>query len=135
MTTNVHPNPATLTGQSVATWKFKCLKAGTFNLTYDPTAGTGTYLATKDGFEHPSDLENGTVECIAPTASVDGYIKLQGRLVTTRCRQPGRARCDADLRGGTLRRLWPYTMTTDATGYYQHAKTDLAQASCWAPTR
>ena len=31
------PDPATLTGQSVATWKFKRLKAGTWNLTYDQT--------------------------------------------------------------------------------------------------
>ena len=123
---STHPNPATLTGQSVATWKFKCLKAGTFNLIYDATDGTGTYLATKDGFNIPANLVNGQVTCVAATASVDGWIKLQGRQptnllpaawqgadVTLTCLALA---CGCDGFG-------PYTMTTDASGHYQHLKT------------
>ena len=63
--TNVpHPDAATLTGgSSVATWQFKCLKAGDFALTYDATLGKGTYLATKNGFKIPTTLTGGTVHC------------------------------------------------------------------------
>ena len=79
-----HPNPATLTGQSVATWTFKCLQPGSHNLTYSysATSGSGTYLATKAAFEIPTTLSGATVVCIPTTASVNGYIKLQGRLGT-----------------------------------------------------
>lgn len=125
MTDNLHPSPANLTGESIATWKFKCLKAGTFNLTYDTTEGFGTYLSTKDGFAIPATLVNGQVTCLAATASVDGYIKLQGRKatnptpaswigsqVTLTC--VALSGCDG---------FGPYTMTTDPGGHYQHLKT------------
>lgn len=45
-----------------------------------PRGGSGTYLSTKGGFDIPAVLTNATVTCIRTTASVDGYIKLQGRL-------------------------------------------------------
>ena len=90
MTPTYHPNPAMLTGQSVATWKFKCLKAGTWALTYDQTPRLGTYLATKDE-NIPADADGRTVQCLATTASVDGWIKLQGRQPTNPFRRPGRA--------------------------------------------
>ena len=54
----------------------------THNLTYDPAEGSGTYLSTKPRFDIPTTLLGATVECIPTTASVDGYIKLQGRLGT-----------------------------------------------------
>lgn len=121
---SAHQNSAALTGESVATWKFKCLKPGIFDLTYDATIGTGTYLATKDGFNIPADLVNAQVTCLAATAAVDGYITLQGRLatnplpaawqdavVTLTC-VPSTG-CDG---------FGPYTMTTDAGGHYQHLK-------------
>jgi hypothetical protein len=120
----VHPNPATFTGQSVATWKFKCLKPGTFNLAYDAAAGLGTYLATKDGFNIPATLVNGQVTCLAPTASIDGYIKLQGRLGTN----PSPAGWnDASVTltcvsGGCVG-YGPFTMTTDVAGRYQLVRT------------
>ena len=125
MTPTYHPNPATLTGQSVATWKFKCLKAGTFNLTYDATVGTGTYLATKDGFNIPANLTGGSVTCLAATASVDGYIKLQGRQSTNPAPAAWQG-ADVTLTCVALSGcdgFGPYTMTTDASGHYQHLKT------------
>ena len=127
MTPTYHPNPATLTGQSVATWKFKCLKAGTFNLTYDATVGTGTYLATKDGFNIPANLVGGSVTCLAATASVDGYIKLQGRQPTNPVPAAWQGAdvtltC-VDTVGVGCNGFGPYTMTTDASGHYQWLKT------------
>ena len=128
MLNSSHPNPATLTGQSVATWKFKCLQPGTHTLTYDPAAGTGTYLSTKSGFNIPATLQTATVTCLAATASVDGYIKLQGRLstnpppaawqgaeVTLTCVDPVGVGCNG---------FGPYPMsTTDASGHYEWLKT------------
>ena len=127
MTPTNHPNPAMLTGQSVATWKFKCLKAGTWALTYDQTPLFGTYLATKDSENIPATLTGATVQCLATTASVDGWIKLQGRqptnlvpaawqgtVVTLTC---------VDTVGIGCNGFGPYTMTTDASGHYQHLKT------------
>ena len=60
------------------------MQPGSHNLTYSysATSGSGTYLATKAAFEIPTTLTGATVECIRTTASVDGYIKLQGRLGT-----------------------------------------------------
>ena len=118
-----HVNPATLTGQSVATWKFKCLKPGIFNLTYDASAGTGTYLATKDGFNIPVTLQNTTVTCLAPTASLDGYIKLQGRLGTNPPAGWNDASVTLTCASTGCNGYGPYTLTTDGTGHYQLAKT------------
>ena len=118
--TSPHPNAATLTGgSSVATWQFKCLKAGDFALTYDATpAGSGTYLATKNGFQIPAILTGGTVHCLAPTAPVDGYIKLQGRLSSNPLPAAWQG-ADVTLTctGGTCTTgaYGPYTMTTDGT--------------------
>ena len=118
-----HPNPATLAGESVATWKFKCLKAGTFNLIYDATVGTGTYLATKDGFNIPANLVNGQVTCsrrqrpltdgsscraVNPPNSLPAA--WQGADVTLTCLDPVNVGCNG---------FPPYTMTTDASGHYQ----------------
>jgi hypothetical protein len=124
---STHTNPATLAGQSVATWKFKCLKAGTFDLTYDTTVGTGTYLATKDGFNIPAKLVNGQVTCLAATASVDGWIKLQGRQPTNPVpaawQEADVTLTCVDSIGVGCYGFAPYTMTTDASGHYQHLKT------------
>ena len=124
---STHPNPATLTGQNVATWKFKCLKAGVWALTYDQTPDFGTYLATKDGFDIPANLTGGSVTCLAATASVDGYIKLQGRLPSNPVPEAWQG---ADVKltcvdtvGFGCNGFGPYTMTTDASGHYQHPKT------------
>ena len=101
------------------------MKAGTWALTYDQTTpGFSTYLATKESENIPATLTNATVECIAATASVDGWIKLQGRQatnpfpaawqgadVTLTCVQS--SGCDT---------FGPYTMTTDASGHYEHLK-------------
>jgi hypothetical protein len=122
---NLHPVGANLTGQSVATWTYTCAAAGNSSLTYDSTTGTGTYLADIDGFQIPAAMTGDSVTCLAATASVDGYIKLQGRLgsslspagwndavVTLTC---------VDTVGGCTG-FGPYLMTTDSTGYYQLVK-------------
>jgi nitrous oxidase accessory protein NosD len=120
-----HASPAMLTGQSVATWKFKCLKAGTWNLTYDQTPGLGTYLATKDSSNIPATLTNATVQCLAATASVDGWITLQGRQPTNPVPAAWQG-ADVKLTCVALSGcdgFGPYTMTTDASGHYQWLKT------------
>ena len=136
MRTDADPNPATLTNQNVATWTFKCLKAGTFNLTYDPTPGSGTDLATKDGFDLLAVPTNATVNVSLPTAPVDGYIKLQGRLSSNT--EPAAWKgatvtltCVSGTCATTTPAYGPYVMTTDNAGFYQRAEDD-ARVRCRA---
>jgi hypothetical protein len=79
MQNDVHPTPANLTGQSIATWKYNCTSAGVSTLMYDNTAGFGTLLANKDGGSLTAVLIGDSITCTAVTSSVDGYIALQGR--------------------------------------------------------
>ena len=108
----------------LATWKYKCTGVGTSPLVYDTTVGTGSYLADKDGFNIPAVWLGDSITCVAATGSVDGYIKLQGRLatnphpatwygaeVTLTCASVGCAG------------YGPYKMTTDDAGYYHWDKT------------
>ena len=74
--------PANLVNDKLATWKYKCTGVGTSPLVYDTTTGTGSYLADKDGFNIPAVWLGDSITCVAATGSVDGYIKLQGRLAT-----------------------------------------------------
>lgn len=120
-----HTVGANLSGQSIATWKYTCVAPGTSTLMYDDTAGTGTLLSDKNGFSLPAALIGDSVTCTAATASVDGYIALQGRLatdiapkgwydslVTLTCTDVGTG-CAG---------YGPYTLTTDDTGHYALVK-------------
>ena len=88
------------------------------------TTGTGTYLSDVDGFEIPAALTGGSITCLAATASVEGYIKLQGRLGTnpTPAGWNG-AVVTLTCVSGECTGYGPYAMTTDATGHYQLNKT------------
>ena len=120
-----HPTPANLSGQSIATWKYNCTSAGTSTLMYDNTAGFGTLLANKSGGNLSAALIGDSISCTAATASsVDGFIKLQGRIggaaspagwnsavVTLTCT------------GGACIGSGPYNFpATDINGHYQIIK-------------
>ncbi|MGB8644400.1 MAG: hypothetical protein WCF84_04135 [Anaerolineae bacterium] len=77
---DLHPNAANLTDANMATWTYTCTVAGTSLLSYDTTAGTGTFLSDINGFNIPTALLGDSITCVAPTASVSGVIALQGRL-------------------------------------------------------
>jgi hypothetical protein len=115
---------ANLTGQSIATWTYKCVGLGISTLSYDTTPLTGTLLSDKDGFKVSSVFAGDSIYCVAATSAVDGFIGLQGRLkgslfptgwlsstVTLACT------------GGACSGSGPYVMVTDAQGYYQRVKT------------
>ena len=121
---DLHPNSANLSDAKLATWQYQCTGVGTSPLVYDTSVGTGSYLADKDGFNIPAVWLGDSITCVVATGSVDGYIKLQGRLgtnphpaswygaqVTLTCASAGCAG------------YGPYTMTTDDLGHYQWVKT------------
>ena len=120
-----HTVGANLTGQSIATWKYTCVGVGTSALTYDLSAGTGTFLSDINGHEIPAAFVGDSVTCTPETAgSVDGYIKLQGRR-GTEVEPKGWYASSVTLAcvsGGCVG-YGPYVMTTDDTGHYKWLKT------------
>jgi hypothetical protein len=120
-----HTVGANLSGESIATWKYKCAAVGYSDLLYDTEEGIGTYLADINGFPIPIALTGDWVDCQASTASVKGYIKLQGRLGSN---PSPRGWNDATVTltciSSECMGYGPYTMLTDATGYYELVKTD-----------
>lgn len=116
-------NAATLSGESVATWTYSCTAPGTSLLTYNTTAGLGSKISNKNGFEIPAAFTGGVITCTENTASVEGIIKLQGRLNTS----PSPAgwngamvyfTCSNAAQCGTHL----YQATTDSTGHYAITK-------------
>lgn len=118
-----HSVGANLTGQSIATWNYTCAAPGTSSLTYDTSTGTGSYLADINGFAIPAAFTGDSITCLAQTASVDGYIKLQGRLGTNPVPAGWNdATVTLTCVSGGCAGYGPYILTTDATGHYQLVK-------------
>ena len=124
MRNDLHSQAANLSGQSIATWTYKCEAPGGSNLLYNMTAGTGTILADKDGFPIATALTGGTMLCTPKTATkVEGIIQLQGRLGTS----PAPAgwndayvtlTCVSSECSG----YGPFVMVTNANGHYEWVK-------------
>ena len=120
-----HTVGANLTGQSIATWTYTCVSAGTSTLMYDATPNTGTYLSDAGGFEIPAAFVGESVTCTPATAaSVDGYIQLQGRRGTDVAPKGWYASAVklTCVIGTGCDGYGPYMMTTDDTGHYQLVK-------------
>jgi hypothetical protein len=125
MRRDYHPDPANLSGQSIATWTYKCEAPGGSNLLYDTTPQTGTILGNKDGFAIPAALTGGTVLCEPQTASVNGTIQLQGRLGTNPSPAGWNdAYVTLTCASSSCAGYGPYTMMTDSTGNFEWVKTD-----------
>ncbi|MBI5879012.1 MAG: hypothetical protein HZB53_15280 [Chloroflexi bacterium] len=119
-----HPTAATLTGQSIATWKYTCVAAGTGGLGYDYTAGTGAKLSDVNGFEIVAGLTGDLVTCTAATSAVDGYLKLQGRVQgATAPAGWNDATVVLTCTGGACMAYGPIGLATDVNGHYVRLKT------------
>jgi hypothetical protein len=129
-----HTTGANVANANLATWRYTCTGVGTSALMYDTTAGFGTKLSDKDGFEIPAAFVGDSITCVAATGSVSGVIELQGRVqgaaspagwndavVTLTCE------------GGSCAGSGPYTFVTGVNGAYQLLKsgpgTGIAQGT------
>jgi hypothetical protein len=114
---------ANLAGQSIATWTYRCFAPGTSTLTYDTTAGTGTFLSSKNGFSVANVFTGDSITCLAATSAVNGNIGLQGR-VQGATGSTGWLSSTVTLTctGGACVDSGPYALVTDANGYYQYVK-------------
>ena len=103
---SAHPNPATLTGQSVATWKFKCLEGRHLEPNLRSDAQVWHLPGDEGWIHHPG--QPGGWECkMSGGDGIGGRVHHAPGPATHQSGSGGlaRRRCEADVRGHRRRRV------------------------------